>query len=202
MLYYYNRDGRFQKESSKEYKTEKGAMDKLQKEGRGAVFDETGKMLISLVDEKEVPEGALDTNEDGSVPAFDENNEQAGTADAATVAGATGESIKEPDKEEKPEGEEQPEGGEQSGEEPNEEEQPKEDPDEMRQTKSFPYNVQTTCDLLRIRSGPGKDFPVVGNIREKNGHKKNHTITDEKDGWGRLENRERWIELALTKTVS
>ena len=36
MLYYYNRDGKFQKESSKEYKTEKGAVEKLQKEGEGA----------------------------------------------------------------------------------------------------------------------------------------------------------------------
>lgn len=29
MLYYYNQDGKFQKESSKEYKTEKGAVEKL-----------------------------------------------------------------------------------------------------------------------------------------------------------------------------
>lgn len=48
MLYYYNRDGKFQKESSREYKTEKGAVEKLQKEGQGAVFDETGQLVLSL----------------------------------------------------------------------------------------------------------------------------------------------------------
>ena len=93
MLYYYNRDGKFQKESSKEYKTEKGAVEKLQKEGEGAVFDETGQMVLSLADKGEVPEGALDTNEDGSVLAYNEENEQVGMADAETVAEATGESV-------------------------------------------------------------------------------------------------------------
>ena len=45
MVYYYNRDGKFQKESGREYKTEKGAVERMMKEGVGAVFDETGKLV-------------------------------------------------------------------------------------------------------------------------------------------------------------
>ena len=37
-----------------------------------------------------VPEGALNTNPDGSVNAYDENGNPAGTVDAATVAEMTG----------------------------------------------------------------------------------------------------------------
>ena len=95
MLYYYNRDNKFQKESSKEYKTEEGAVNRMTKEGTGSVFDETGKLIASLVDEKEVPEGALNTNPDGSVPAFDEEGKPVGTVDAATVAEVTGEVVPE-----------------------------------------------------------------------------------------------------------
>ncbi|MCM1161513.1 MAG: hypothetical protein NC412_09845 [Roseburia sp.] len=234
MLYYYNKNGRVQKESSKEYKTEKGAVEKLRKEGQGAVFDETGKMVLSLVDEKDVPEGALDTNEDGSVPAYNEDNEQVGIVDAETVAKATGkfeaELEGEPGEPEQPEGEpgemeqpegepgepEQPEGEpgepeqsegepgepEQSEGEPGEPEQPEGEPREPEQTGGVLFDVQTSCDSLRIRSGAGKDYRIVGYIREKAGNKKNHTIMDEENGWGKLASGEGWIELAFTKKVS
>lgn len=76
MMYYYNRDGVFQKESSREYKSKKGAVDKLTKEGVGAVFDENGQLIMSLV------------NKVGSVPEL----KQTGTVDAETVAILTGES--------------------------------------------------------------------------------------------------------------
>ncbi len=200
MLYYYNPEGRFQKESSREYKTEKGAVERLDKEGRGAVFDETGKMIISLVDKKEVPEGALDTNADGSVPAFNEDNEQVGTVDADTVAKATGESGEDSEEQEKQaedlSGQEQPEG------EPEEQKQLEGKMEELEQAGRVPFDVQTTCDSLRIRSGSGKDCRIVGYIREKTGNKMNHTIVEEKNGFGRLENGEGWIELAFTKKVS
>lgn len=178
MLYYYNRDGRFQKESSKEYKTEKGAVEYLNKEGQGAVFDETGKMIISLVEDGEVPERALDTNADGSIPVFNEDNEQVGTVDAETVAKATEKFWAE--SEEQLEGETQ----------------------EHKQTDRTHFDVQTTCDSLRIRSGAGKDYRIVGYIKEKVGNKKNHTIVKEKNGWGKLASGEGWIELAFSKKVS
>lgn len=198
MLYYYNRDGIFQKESSKEYKTQKGAVDRLTKEGEGAVYDETGKLIISLTDK--VPEDALNTNEDGSVPAYNENNEQIGTVDAETVAEATGESVSnaEPSEGEtdKQEQTEEPWDGfnetTDGGIIPREREE---------QTGTPSFDVETTCDSLRIRAGAGKDYRIVGYIREKAGNKKKHTIEKEKNGWGRLANGEGWIELAYTKTV-
>lgn len=196
MLYYYNRDGKFQKESSKEYKTEKGAVEKLQKEGGGAVFDETGQMLLSLADKGEVPEGALDTNEDGSVPAYNEENEQAGMADAETVAEATGESVSDAEaSEDAAESQGQPDG------EPEGERHGPEEP-ERAEHPDRTFDVQTTCDSLRIRAGAGKDYRIAGYIREKAGNKDNHTITKEKDGWGKLASGEGWIELAFTKKVS
>lgn len=176
MLYYYNRDGKFQKESGKEYKTEKGAVEKLQKEGEGAVFDETGQLVLSLVDKEDVPEGALDTNEDGSVPAYNEENEQVEMVDAETVAEATGESAS---------------GAEASEDSADSQEQP-----------DRTFDVQTTCDSLRIRAGAGKDYRIAGYIREKAGNKENHAIVKEKDGWGKLASGEGWIELAFTKKVS
>lgn len=196
MLYYYNRDGKFQKESSKEYKTEKGAVEKLQKEGQGAVFDETGQLVLSLVDKEDVPEGALDTKEDGSVPAYNEDNEQIGTADAEAVAEATGESISDAETSEgTTDSREQLDG------KPDEEQHEKEEPEKAEQPdKSF--DVRTTCDSLRIRAGAGKDYRIVGYIREKAGNKEDHAIVKEKDGWGKLASGEGWIELAFTKKVS
>lgn len=199
MLYYYNRDGKFQKESSKEYKTEKGALEKLKKEGDGAVFDETGKMVLSLVDTEDVPEGALDTNKDGSVPAFNENNEQVGTVDAEIVAVAVGESEGETEGHEQPEGE--PEEHEQSEGEPEENEQPEGETEESEQTGGMAFEIQTTCDSLRIRSGAGKLYRVTGCIKEKAGNKTNHVIVEEKHGWGRLQDGTGWIALAFTKRV-
>ena len=192
MLYYYNRDGKFQKESSKEYKTEKGAVEKLQKEGEGAVFDETGQMVLSLADKGEVPEGALDTNEDGSVPAYNDENEQVGMADAEAVAEATGESVSDA---------EATEGVTDSQEKPDEEQHGQEEPERAEQPDRT-FDVRTTCDSLRIRAGAGKDYRIVGYIREKAGNKENHAIVKEKDGWGKLASGEGWIELAFTKKVS
>lgn len=192
MLYYYNRDGKFQKESGKEYKTEKGAVEKLQKEGEGAVFDETGQLVLSLVDKEDVPEGALDTNEDGSVPAYNEDIEQIGLADAEAVAEATGESVSDA---------EATEGVTDSQEKPDENQHEQEEPKRAEQPDRA-FDVRTTCDSLRIRAGAGKDYRIVGYIREKAGNKENHPIVKEKDGWGKLAGGEGWIELAFTKKVS
>jgi len=192
MLYYYNRDGKFQKESGKEYKTKKGAVEKLQKEGQVAVFDETGQMVLSLVDKEAVPQGALDTNEDGSVPAYNEDNEQIGVADAEAVAEATGESVSDA---------EATGGVTDSQEKPDEEQHGQEEPERAEQPDRT-FDVRTTCDSLRIRAGAGKDYRIVGYIREKAGNKENHAIVKEKDGWGKLASGKGWIELAFTKKVS
>ena len=64
------------------------------------------------------------------------------------------------------------------------------------------YLVTTTCDVLNIRSGAGTGHPVVGAIREKEGKKKQYTIVEEKNGWGRLKSGAGWISLSYTKKVS
>lgn len=47
------------------------------------VWDENGQVIGLLTDN--VPEGALRTNPDGSVPAFDDDGNPKGTVDAETV---------------------------------------------------------------------------------------------------------------------
>jgi N-acetylmuramoyl-L-alanine amidase CwlA len=64
-----------------------------------------------------------------------------------------------------------------------------------------PYKVQTTCDVLRIRSGAGASYSQVGTISEKAGKKKSYTIVEEKNGWGKLKSGAGWISLAYTKKV-
>lgn len=63
------------------------------------------------------------------------------------------------------------------------------------------YLITTTCDVLNIRSGAGKIYPVVGRISEKD-RKKQYTIVEEWNGWGRLKSGAGWISLAYTKRVS
>ena len=63
------------------------------------------------------------------------------------------------------------------------------------------YLVNTTCDVLNIRSGPGTVYPVVGTISEPSGRKKDYTIVEEKGGWGRLKSGAGWISLSYTRRV-
>ena len=65
----------------------------------------------------------------------------------------------------------------------------------------IPYVVTTTCDVLNIRAGAGKEYQVVGNISEKAGRKKQYTIVEEKNGWGRLRSGIGWISLSYTEKV-
>lgn len=88
MKYYLGKGTEFKKEECKEYKTIEGALKAAAKDEELVVWDENGQVVGSLTDD--VPEGALQTNPDGSVPAFDENGNPAGTVDAATVAAVTG----------------------------------------------------------------------------------------------------------------
>ena len=89
MLYYLGKGTEFKKEECKEYKTIEGALRAAAKDEAFVVWDENGKVVGGLTDN--VPEGALKTNPDGSVPAFDENGHPVGTVDAKTARKATGE---------------------------------------------------------------------------------------------------------------
>ena len=89
MLYYLGKGTEFKKEECKEYKTIEGALRAAAKDEEFVVWDETGKIVGGLTDN--VPEGALKTNPDGSVPAFDKSGHPVGTVDAETARKATGE---------------------------------------------------------------------------------------------------------------
>ena len=88
MLYYLGKGTEFKKEECKEYKTLKNALAAAAKDEALTVWDENGVVVGGLTDN--VPEGALNTNPDDSVNAYDENGNPAGTVDAATVAEMTG----------------------------------------------------------------------------------------------------------------
>ncbi len=88
MLYYLGKGTEFKKEECKEYKTIEGALRAAAKDEAFVVWDENGKVVGGLTDN--VPEGALKTNPDGSVPAFDESGHPVGTVDEATAAEVTG----------------------------------------------------------------------------------------------------------------
>lgn len=93
MLYYLGKGTEFKKEDCKEYKKLDAALRAAEKDENLVVWDETGKVIGSLTDN--VPDGALQTNPDGSIPAFNEDGTPAGTVDAATVAAATGDNKQE-----------------------------------------------------------------------------------------------------------
>ena len=83
MLYYLGKGTEFKKEDCKEYKTIEGAMKAAAKDESLVVWDENGNVIGSLTDN--VPDGALQTNPDGSVNAYDADGNKVGTVDAETV---------------------------------------------------------------------------------------------------------------------
>ncbi len=93
MLYYLGKGTEFKEEDCKEYKKLDAALRAAKKDENLVVWDETGKVIGSLTDN--VPDGALQTNPDGSIPAFNEDGTPARTVDAATVAAATGDNKQE-----------------------------------------------------------------------------------------------------------
>ena len=111
MLYYFGKGKKLKKEDCKEYKTKDGAekaWEKAVKAGDAdvSVWDENGVLVLGMTDD--VPEGALQTNPDGSVNVFDADGNKVGTVDAETVAAVTRESstgdADEPQRDEKNDG--------------------------------------------------------------------------------------------------
>lgn len=87
-LYYLGTGTEFVKAQCKEYKTIEGALKAAAKDESLVVWDEDGNIIGSLTDN--VPNGALQTNPDGSVDAFDADGNKVGTVDAKTVEEMTG----------------------------------------------------------------------------------------------------------------
>lgn len=84
MLYYLGKGTEFKKEECREYKTIEGALKAATKDEEFVVWNENGKIIGSLTDD--VPEGALQTNADGSVVAFDADGKPMGDVDTVTIA--------------------------------------------------------------------------------------------------------------------
>ncbi len=76
MLYYLGKGTEFKKEGCKEYKKLDAALRAAAKDESLVVWDETGKVIGSLTDD--VPEGALQTNPDGSVNTYDADGNKTG----------------------------------------------------------------------------------------------------------------------------
>ena len=83
MLYYLGKGTEFKKEDCKEYKKLDAALKAAAKDESLVVWDETGKVIGSLTDD--IPEGALQTNPDGSVNTYDADGNKTGTVDAETL---------------------------------------------------------------------------------------------------------------------
>lgn len=65
------------------------------------------------------------------------------------------------------------------------------------------YTVKVTTDVLNIRKGPGTNFAITGQIKDKG----TYTIVKESDGpgaskWGKLKSRAGWISLDYTSKKS
>lgn len=87
MLYYLGKGTEFKKEDCKEYKTIEGALKAAAKNEELVVWDENGNVIGSLTDN--VPEGALETNPDGSVNTYDADGNKVGTMTAEELKAAT-----------------------------------------------------------------------------------------------------------------
>lgn len=87
MLYYLGKGTEFKKEDCKEYKTIEGALKAAAKNEKLVVWDENGNVIGSLTDN--VPEGALETNPDGSVNTYNADGNKVGTMTAEELKAAT-----------------------------------------------------------------------------------------------------------------
>lgn len=87
MLYYLGKGTEFKKEDCKEYKTIEGALKAAAKNEELVVWDENGNVIGSLTDN--VPEGALETNPDGSANTYNADGNKVGTMTAEELKAAT-----------------------------------------------------------------------------------------------------------------
>lgn len=62
---------------------------------------------------------------------------------------------------------------------------------------SSDYKVRVTANSLNIRKGPGTNYATNGSITNKG----TYTITEEKNGWGKLKSGSGWISLKYTEKV-
>lgn len=73
--------------------------------------------------------------------------------------------------------------------------------EEEKNTGDVPFRIKTTCDWLWIRQGPSKKYGTTGHIEETENEKKEYTIVEVKNGWGRLKSGIGWISLEYARKV-
>lgn len=61
-------------------------------------------------------------------------------------------------------------------------------------TKTVGQLAKVTTSVLNIRKGPGTNYPVCGQIKDKG----TYTIVETKNGWGKLKSGAGWISLYYT----
>lgn len=61
-----------------------------------------------------------------------------------------------------------------------------------------PYTVKVTASALNVRKGPGTKYAVTTTVKKG----EVYTITDEKNGWGRLKSGAGWISLKYTEKTA
>ena len=64
-------------------------------------------------------------------------------------------------------------------------------------TSEFPYIVQIIASNLNIRKGPGTNYPVVGQIKDRG----KYTIMEVQNGFGRLKSGAGWISMKYTQKI-
>ena len=58
-----------------------------------------------------------------------------------------------------------------------------------------PYTVRVTASVLNVRRGPGTGYAVVTTVKKG----EVYTVTDERNGWGKLKSGAGWISLKYTE---
>ena len=62
---------------------------------------------------------------------------------------------------------------------------------------SLPYLVRVTADSLNVRSGPGTSYSISGSVKKGDAY----TVTEIRDGFGKLKSGAGWIALKHTERV-
>ena len=62
---------------------------------------------------------------------------------------------------------------------------------------ALPYLVRVTADSLNVRSGPGTSYSISGSVKKGEAY----TITETRDGFGKLKSGAGWISLKYTERI-
>lgn len=70
-------------------------------------------------------------------------------------------------------------------------------PEPVKPVSEFPYIVQVTASALNIRKGPGTNYPIVGQIRDRG----KYTIMEVQNGFGKLKSGAGYISMKYAQKI-